>query len=510
MEGPPRKLRQLEQLSLSFARRNGITRCRALVLLPFVLLLSGCRVGPNYHRPKVNAPVAFRGAEGAAQQASIADLPWWEIFKDETLKGLIKTALVNNYDLAVAVTRVEQANEIAAEARSQYFPSVGYGGLVSGGKNQFTGSPLANNTSVQSFFIGVVNATWEIDLWGKIRRLNEGAKAQLLSTEEARRGVMLTLVSNVSQAYFQLLGLQLQLQIANESVTSFDQSRKLFTERQQGGVSSMLPVARATADEASAKAQIPELERQIALAENQLSVLLGQNPGPIDTKAKLLEETIPPEVPPGLPSALLERRPDVLSAEQTVHYASAQIGVATAAFFPQIGLTSFFGKLSAPLSDITLGSTNTWSVGANMAGPIFEGGALKAKKRQAVAAWQQATLQYQQTALSAFQDVSNALISREKYDAIREQQAIAVQSNETSVDLSMKRYLQGLSSYYEVLEAQQRLYPAQLQLAQTETNRRLVIVQLYLALGGGWNLSDADWMRAGAPGPPNPPAAQKP
>jgi outer membrane protein, multidrug efflux system len=245
-----------------------------------------------------------------------------------------------------------------------------------------------------------------------------------------------------------------------------------------------LQTSRAVAVLATAASNIPELERQIALKENQISILMGMNPGMIESKVKLLEEVIPPEVPAGLPSALLERRPDVLSAEQTVRYASAQIGVAKSAYFPAIGLTTFFGKLSTPLSDITSANTKAWSLGANAAGPIFQGGGLKAQKRQAVAFWEQARVQYLQTALNAFRDVSDALISREKYDAIRAEQARAVQAYQEAVGFALKRYVDGFSSYYEVLEAQQELYPAQLALAQTEINRRLVIVQLYKALGG--------------------------
>ncbi len=258
----------------------------------------------------------------------------------------------------------------------------------------------------------------------------------------------------------------------------------------------MLQTSRATADLATAAANIPEIERQIALKENQISVLAGKNPNAIETRVKLLEEIIPPDVPAGLPSALLERRPDVLSAEQTVRYANAQIGVAKSAYFPTIGLTTFFGKVSGPLSDVVSADTTAWSLGAHTAGPIFHGGALKAQKRQAVAFWEQAKAQYLQTALNAFRDVSDALISREKYDAIRAEQARAVQAYQDSVGFALKRYAEGFSSYYEVLEAQQQLFPAQLSLAQTEVNRRLVIVQLYKALGGGWNLTDAQWTAA--------------
>jgi len=476
------------------------TGSKAILLLP-VLLVSGCAVGPNYERPKVTAPPAFRGEQGAAQQASFADLPWWEVFKDDTLKGLVKTALANNYDVGIAATRVEQAREVAAQARSQYFPSINYEGVVTYGQNQyqFLQGSASGSSGAKGLLLAVATASWEADIWGRIRRLNEGAKAQYLGTEEARRGVMLSVVSDVSNAYFNLLGLRRQLEIALQTVDSFDQTRMLFTQRLEGGISSQLPVSRATAIQATAAAQVIEFQRQIALTENQLSVLLGQNPAGIETSARLLEETVPPDVPAGLPSALLERRPDLLQAEQNMRYANAQIGVATAEFFPKIGLTTFFGKLSSPLEDLSLGKTNAWAVGGNFSGPIFQGGRLKANKREAVAAWEQTKLQYQQTAVSAFQDVSNALISREKYDATRAEQEKAVQSYEEGFKLAYMRYDQGFSSYYEVLEAQQQLYPAEQALALTELNRRLVIIQLYKALGGGWNLTDAQFTSAGLP-----------
>ena len=470
---------------------------RTWPLVISVVLLSSCAVGPNYHRPTVSVPPAFRGADGATQQASFADMPWWEVFKDDTLKGLVKTAIANNYDLAIAVTRVEQARQVAAQARSQYSPAIDYSTRTTAGKNQLLNAPTSESGGgLTGLVLAIGSVSWEADVWGRVRRLNEAARAQYLGSEEARRGVMLTVVSDVSDAYFRLLGLQRQLEITRESVDSFTQTRKLFNDRLQGGVASQLPVSRASANQADASSQALELERQIALTENQISILLGKNPGPIETQAKLLEETVPPEVPPGLPSALLERRPDVLAAEQNMRYANAQIGVAIADFFPKIGLTSFFGKLSTPLENFTSGQSNVGSIGMTLAGPIFEGGRLKAHKREMVAAWEQAKLQYQQTVLNAFQDVSNALISREKYEGIRAQQAIAVEAYADSFRLANMRYDQGFSSYYEVLEAQQLMLPAQLALAQTELNRRLVIIQLYKALGGGWNLTDSDFQAA--------------
>jgi multidrug efflux system outer membrane protein len=288
--------------------------------------------------------------------------------------------------------------------------------------------------------------------------------------------------------------LELQLQIAEETTASFNETLKLFTQRYEGGVASKLDTSRAAAAQAAAAAAIPEYERQIGLKENQVSVLLGSNPQPIVHTAKLLEEIVPPEIPVGLPSALLERRPDVLAAEQQVRAANAQVGVAVANFFPQLGLTALLGQISTPLSDITSGKGNVWSVAANLAGPIYEGGALRAQKRQAVAFWQQTKLQYEQTVLNAFTDVSNALISRQKFEGIRTEQSRSVAAYQEAVTVSLQRYQAGKASYFEVLDAQLQLYPEQNALAQTELNRRVIIVQLYLALGGGWNLKDPDWM----------------
>ena len=470
--------------------------------MSLLVLLSGCTVGPNYRQPQVNAPAVFRGSSGA-QQASLADLPWWDIFKDPTLTSLVKTALANNYDLAAAVARVEQARQVAAEARSQYFPNVNYATILSYGHNQFINSPVNPSPSAQGFLMAIARASWEPDIWGRVRRLNEGARARFLGAEETRRGVMLVLVSDVSQAYFELLGLRYRLEVARATEQTFAATLKLFTEREQGGLGNGLQTSRAAADLAAETAAIPELERLIALKENQLNVLMGKNPGPIDSKIKLLDETVPPDIPTGLPSALLERRPDIVAAAAEVRYANAQIGIARAAYFPQIGLTTFFGKLSTPLANVTSGNTNAWSLGASARGPIFTGGALRARRRQAVAYWEEARARYGQTAVNAFRDVSDALISREKFDAVREELVRAVQLNEQAIGLARVRYLEGLSNYNEVLEAQQRLYPAQVALAETEISRRLVVVQLYRALGGGWNLTDPQWIGAAPqPAPP--------
>jgi len=481
------------------ARRKSTSSTSLLLLLLSLLSLPpGCAVGPNYQRPKVNVPTEYRSAEGAAKQASIADLPWWEVFKDDRLKNLVQTALVNNYDLRIAVTRIEQARQLAAQARAQYFPFVNYSTTGSDGKNEFAGSVVPNGGGqVRGTFVAVATAAWEADVWGRIRRENEAARAQYLATEEARRGVMLSLVSDVAQAYFELLELDLELDIARNTTASFTESLKLFTERLEGGVSSKLDTSRAAGALATAAASIPELERQIAIKENQISVLLGNNPSPVPHTAKLLDQVVPPDVPAGLPSALLERRPDILTAEQQLRSANAQVGVATANFFPRVDLTSLFGRASSPLSLLSSGQSTVWSIAGNVAGPIYQGGALRAQKRQSVAFWEQTKLQYEQTAQVAFQDVSDALVSRQKYEAVRDEQTRAVEAYQESVKVSFQRYVAGKAAYFEVLDAQLQLYPAQNALALTELNRRTVIVQLYKALGGGWNLKDPEW--AGPP-----------
>jgi multidrug efflux system outer membrane protein len=470
----------------------------ALVFALALLALAGCVVGPKYKPPTAAAPPAFRGQESSAQNASVADLPWWEVFRDPALQGLVRTALANNLDLKVAATRVEQARELAYQARSQYRPGAGYQAGVSGGKNEAAGSAGPNGGDTRGTGLAGIQAVWDIDLWGRIRHMNEAALAQYVATEQGRRGVLLSLVSGVAQSYYELLELDLQLDIARRTSDSLQGSLKIFQERLEGGTASRLEAARAEAALASTAAQIPELERQIALKENEINLLLGATPGPVQRSAKLAGQEVPPDVPAGLPSALLERRPDLLAAEQAVRAANAEVGIATAAFFPNISLTGLLGRMSSPLEDFTKGANSVWSLAGSATGPLYAGGSLKSKKRQAIAAWEEAKLRYEQTALAAFRDVSNALITRQQLESIRTRQVQAVEAGRQAVEISTQRYTAGKSSYYEVLTAQQELFPAENALAMTELNRRLVIVQLYQALGGGWNLkTPADW--SGAP-----------
>ncbi len=458
------------------------------------LMLAGCAVGPNYKRPPVESPSAYRGENAAGTNRS-GDLPWWEVFKDGTLTNLIRAALTNNFDARIAVARVEQARALAMQAQAPLFPQVNYQGQASRGRNTLLGNanPLGTGTTGNAF-LGAVNAAWEVDLWGRVRRLDEAGRAQYLASIAARRGVMLSVSADVAQAWFELLELDQELEISRRTTNSFTESLRIFSQRLTGGVGSRLETSRAEAALATTAATVPDLERRIAIKENQISVLLGRNPGPISRRTTLLEQSVAPEIPAGLPSELLERRPDVRQAEQVARAANAQIGVAVGNFLPRFGLTALYGGVSPELSTITSASGRLWSIGANVSGPIFQGGLLYGQYKQVKAAWEEAQLQYQQTALNAFQDVANALVARQKYAEERVQLARAVDANREAVKVSTQRYLAGNASYYEVLEAQQELFPAELALAQTELNQLVTVVQLYRALGGGWSLTDAEFL----------------
>jgi outer membrane protein, multidrug efflux system len=464
--------------------KNPVKHLSLLVLAAF--LVSGCAVGPNFVRPWVNTPENFRSAPTMAESASFADLPWWQVFRDERLQDLIQQALANNYDLRIAVSRMEQAWQIAAQARSQFFPQLNYDGGIARGKNSLFGAIAPDEGKTQSSTFMDLSVFWEVDLWGRIRRLNEAALAQYLATDEGMRGVTISLVSSVAQAYFELLELDLQLEIARRNTLSFAETLRIFTLKLEEGAASLLQTTSAEGLLTATAATIPEWERQIVIKENQINVLLGRNPAPVERTAVLLDETMPVDIPAGLPSALLERRPDIRQAEENLRAANAAVGVAVADFFPQIGLTALFGKASPELSDFTSGKTNLWAVAGNMAGPLFRGGLLVAQYRQAKAVWEEARLRYEQTVLNAFQEVSNALISRQKYQEVQVQRSRSVNAYKEAVEVSMKRYMAGKASYYEVLLNQQNLFPAETFLAQTDLNQRLVVVQLYKALGGGW------------------------
>jgi multidrug efflux system outer membrane protein len=452
-----------------------------------VLLLAGCAVGPNYHRPATHSPSAFREVNAVTNGASL-ELPWWQVYQDEELQALIREAFTNNYDLLIAAARVEEARAFAMQARSQFVPGVTYNGTVSRGRNFLFGSTFPNGATV-STAAATLNAFWEVDLWGRVRRLNESARAQFLASEEARRGVQLSLLSEVATGYFELLELDQEMEIASRTTNSFAESLRIFILRVEGGTASGLESSRAQAALEDAAAALPLIRQRIVITENQLSILLGRNPGPVQRTASLSQvESSSPQIPAGLPSALLERRPDIREHEQQLRSANAQIGEATAEFFPKIGLTAVMGKVSPELAAFTLGSANVWGIAAEGTGPLFQGGRLVGQYQQTKAARDEAGLRYQRAVLNAFREVSDALVAREELADAREHQARQVDALERAVKLSSERYVAGKASYYEVLEAQQQLFPAQLNLTRTERDQLLAIVSLYKALGGGWQV----------------------
>lgn len=454
-------------------------------LIGALIIVSGCAVGPNYQRPATETPPSFRFAAGNATN-SLANLPWREVFRDPLLQNLIGEALTNNYDLQQAVARVEQARYFAIATRSQFLPQVNYGGDVGRGRNALFNAPADLNGATKSSALVNLNAAWEVDFWGRIRRLNESARAQYLATDEARRSVTITLISDVAASYFQLLDLDQELAVQRNATNAYAGSYRIFDDRRTNGIASKLETDRAAAAYANAAATIPQLEIQIAQTENRINVLLGRNPGPVSRGSLTNQPEAQPEVPAGLPSELLRRRPDVLASEQLLVAANANIGVSVANFFPRIGLTALLGRESPELDAFTGGAGNLWNVGGTLTGPLFQGGRLRAEYKGAKARFEEARASYRQTVITAFQEVSDALIAQQKLSESRVFTDQAVNALSSAVGLATDRYINGKSSYFEVLQAQQELYPAQLIQAQTMAGEWIAFVQLYKALGGGW------------------------
>jgi multidrug efflux system outer membrane protein len=462
-----------------------IQRFDVMALLCTVALLAGCAVGPKYKRPTVNSPSTFRG-DTALDKGSFGDLDWWNVYRDPILQSLIKEALINNYDLQIASARVEEERALAVQARSQFVPNLEYNGNTSRGRNDLFGSLYPNNGATAGSAMISLDTFWEVDLWGRIRRLNEAARARELASEDARNGIMLSLLSDVASEYFRLQELDRELEIDDQTTNSFSDSLSIFEQRLEGGTGSALETSRAEAALAEANSAKPFVLGQIAITENELCILLGRNPGPITRAKSDLSAQFAPSVPVGLPSQLLERRPDIRENENLLRAANADVGESVAEFFPKIGLTALMGRVSPELSAFSAGTANAWGVAAEASGPIFEGGKLVGQYHQAKAAKKEAIAQYRQTILFAFRNVSDALITRQRLSEVADQQAMEVASLKKAVKLSTERYLAGKASYYEVLEAQQQLFPAQLNLAQTQRDELLAIVTLYKSLGGGW------------------------
>jgi multidrug efflux system outer membrane protein len=449
-------------------------------------LVTGCKVGPNYKRPAVQTPTEYRelkdGPQVQPQVASYADLPWWQVFQDPTLQELIRTALKQNYDLQLATERINAGRAQVQITRSNLFPQVSGNGDFSGGKE--------HNFQTKSNFLTLTgDAAFQLDFFGKLRRATEASRAELLATKDAQQTVILTLVSDVASDYFALLQLDLQLQITHDTVTTQEDSVKLTKLRVDHGVATKLDVLQAQQVLDSANATIPDLERQIAQEENAISILLGDYPQGVPRGRTLVEQNLPPDVPPGLPSALLERRPDIREAEQFLVAANAQIGVAKAQFFPQIALTGSgggaFGRSSA-FTSLQSTQLGIWAYGAQVSQPIFTGGALRGNLRLAESQHQQALISYRQAIQRAFGDVSDALIGYQKNHEVRVRQEQTVADLQESVRLSIMRYRGGTTTYLEVLDGQRSLFSAELVLAQARGTEYQSLVQLYRVLGGGW------------------------
>ena len=449
-------------------------------------LLVGCAVGPKYHRPAVQTPNAFRDvttdSQQQAQAASYADLPWWQVFHDPKLQELIRTALKRNYDLQLATERINAARSQVAITRSSLFPQVSANANFNGGKENVVQSKF-------NFLMLTGDAAFQLDLFGRLRRATEAARAELLATEAARQTVILTLVSDLASDYFTLLQLDLQLQITRQTVSTQTDSVKLTTLRLDRGVATKLDVLQAQQVLDTANAQIPDLEREIAQEENVISILLGDYPHDVARGFPLVEQTLPPEVPPGLPSSIIERRPDIREAEQILIASNAEIGVAKAQFFPQIALTGSgggsFGR-SSLFSSLMASQIGIWSYGTQVSQPIFTGGALRGNLRLAKSENQQALIVYRQAIQRAFGDVSDALIGYEKLHEVRVRQQDTVSDLEETVRISALRYKGGTTTYLEVLDGQRSLYSAELTLASARGDEYRSLVQLYKALGGGW------------------------
>ena len=474
--------------------------------LPFAILLAmagtiGCAVGPNYKRPTVDVPVTYRssnadlsaGAIAGSQQAkssqaepaaqSLGDEKWWDLFQDRELQALIRTALKNNYDVRIAAARVLQAQAQLGITRAGQYPSLSVGGTIVDQRSHAIGPIPSYEVSLGQV---AASASWNLDFWGRYRRATEAARANLLANEWAQKQVMATLVANVAASYFQLRQLDLELEISRRTLSSRSDSLQLTQTLEQHGISSLLDVRQSEQLVYTAATEVPDLERQVAQQENAISILLGNNPGDVPRGLKLTEQPHAPEVPAGLPSLLLERRPDIREAEQTLIAANAQIGVARSAYFPQISLTGTAGFETPALTSLFTGPAGIWNFGASLTQPIFEGGRIKSNVRFAEAQHQQLLLSYQQTIQGAFRDVSNALVAYRKNREFRIQQEHLLESAQDAARLSQVRFKAGTTDYLEVLTNETNSFSAELGLAQAQSNELIALVQLYQALGGGW------------------------
>jgi len=487
---PPRVYVQLAQSQRSAGRRRPAGRVRiALVLV--AACLTGCTVGPNYHRPALSPPGSFRGAPPLPAPASLADQKWWDVFTDSTLQDLVRTALSENYDLRDAVARVEAARSNLGIVRSEQYPNVSANGNLVTSRTSRNG-PLSLQPSIlpnQNRTFGGATLSllsFEVDIWGRLRRATEAARANLLAAEENRQAVVTTLVSDVATAYFSLCELDRELAISRRTLATRQESLNLMKARQGGGLATVLDLRQSEELVYTAAETIPALEQEIARTENQISVLLGKNPGDVLRGRSLTDQRMPPEVPAGLPSALLERRPDIRAAEQRLIAANAQIGVARAAYFPEISLTGFLGGQSTQLTRLFGAPNGVWNFTSQVSAPIFTAGRIGSTVRLAEAMRASALAQYEKTIQVAFAEVADALSAHTKFRERRVQQELLLAALEGRTNLAYLRYRGGVDTLLNALDADRGLFQAQLTLAQIKLGELLSVVQLYKALGGGW------------------------
>ena len=475
----------------------------SFALLLGIAGLTGCAVGPHYKRPTVDVPGTYRGstpavpapADAKDQQVnakqvdtepssqSLGDAKWWEVFQDPQLQSLIRTALKNNYDVRIAAARVLQAQAQLGITRADQLPTLAAGGNIASQQNPQIG-PIPAYEVTQGQL--TASAAYNLDFWGKYRRATEAARATLLADDWAQKEVTATLVANLATAYFQLRELDLELEISQRTFHSRNDSLQLTRTLERHGIDSLLDVRQSEQLVYTAATEIPDFERQIAQEENAISILLGKNPDDVPRGLKLTEQPHAPEVPAGLPSSLLERRPDVREAEENLIAANAQIGVARAAYFPQISLTGTAGYESPALTNLFTGPAGLWSLAASVTQPIFEGGRLKSNVRLAEAQHEQILLTYQQTIQGAFRDVSNGLIAYRKNREFRIQEEHLLESAQDAARLSEVRFKAGTTDYLEVLTNETNAFSAELGVAQAQANELIALVQIYQALGGGW------------------------
>jgi len=454
------------------------------------LAASACTVGPNYKRPVAQLPEAYRAAAPtgalAADQPSLGDQKWWEVFQDEQLQELIRTALRQNFDVRIAAARVAEARAQLGITRADQFPQVDGSALADRERVSASPVPLPSQAFERNVFQVGGSTRWEVDFWGKFRRATEAARATLAATEWGRRAVVTSLVAQVAEAYFALRAIDLNLDISRQTLASRQESLRLTQVRAAGGVASELDVRQAEQLVFGASAVIVDLERQAEQQENLISILQGNNPGAVPRGRTLTDQPLIPQVPTGLPSALLERRPDIVEAEQTLVAANANIGVVRANFFPEVSLTGSGGFQSAALSSLLTGPAAFFTVGATLLQPVFTAGRTRSQVELAEARRDEVLLAYQQTILESLRDVSDALIAYRRNREFRDQQQLLTRSAGDALRLTTVRYQGGASNYLEVLDADTRLFAAQLVLAQAQLNELLAIVQIYRALGGGW------------------------